>query len=778
MKRSLKAALCLAGMVAAVWLVLPKPDLYGDMPFSTAIYDQHGRLLRLGLAADGRYRLYTPLEKLAPAAVQGTLLYEDAHFYQHPGVNPLRLVKAFWTTYVRRSRRVGASTISMQLARIRFGIDSGTLGGKLEQMFRAIQLERHYSKHDILEAYLNLAPYGGNVEGLGTASLVYYGKRPDRLSVVEALSLCVVPQNPAARTPRPRGGPPELDAARRRLFAMWVAAHPQDAKQAALAALPLDARAPSQLPFYAPHFVQTVESRMPQGYRGALDTGLDLDLQRLVERHARAYVARRRADGIRNTAVLLVDWRDMQVKAMLGSADFSDASIQGQVNGTEAKRSPGSALKPFIYALGLQQGLIQPHTLLKDAPTRFGIYTPENFEHNFLGPVSATDALVGSRNVPAVNLMASLKPPGFYGLLQQAGISELKDEKYYGLALALGGAEVSMEEMLRLYAALPNGGQMRPLVFAPALDDDAAPVKLLSRESSFITLEMLAENPRPDSLEVNTESSDPFPVYWKTGTSYSFRDAWSVGVFGPYVMAVWVGNFDASGNPAFIGREAAAPLFFDLVDALHARVGGFGRFAASPRNLNVTRVEVCAVTGDLPNRWCPRTTSTWFIPGVSPIKVSDVYRRVAIDPATGRRACRIDTATRFAVYEFWSSDLLKLFREAGIQRRTPPPFDKGCSLDAMADQGVAPRISSPQATVGYPLPADQVGKAQVPFTAVSDAGARDLYWFVDEHFVGETTRDKPLFWTLQPGHFNVRVVDDQGRGDVRPMDVQLVPVEH
>ena len=777
MKRLLKAALCLIGIAAAIWIFCPKPDLYGDTPFSTAFYDQHGRLLRLELAADGRYRLFTPLEKMAPAAVQGTLLYEDAHFYRHPGVNPLRLAKAFWTTYVRRSRRVGASTISMQLARIRFGIDSGSFGGKLKQMFRALQLERHYSKHDILEAYLNLAPYGGNVEGLGTASLVYYGKRPDQLSLVEALSLCVVPQNPSARTPRPRGGPPELDAARQRLFGMWVAAHPEDARQTALAALPLDARTPAQLPYAAPHYVQEVSSRLPLAHRGAMDTSLDLDLQQLVERHAHAYVTRRRADGIRNTAVLLVDWRDMQVKAMLGSADFNDASIQGQVNGTEAKRSPGSALKPFIYGLALQQGLIHPRTLLRDAPTRFGIYTPENFEHNFLGPVSATDALVGSRNIPAVDLMAALKPPGFYGLLQQAGITGLKDEKFYGLALALGGAEVSMEEMLRLYAALPNGGLMRPLEFMPDIHDDAPPVKLLTPEASFITLQMLAENPRPDTLGVKVEDADAFPVYWKTGTSYSFRDAWSVGVFGPYVMAVWVGNFDASSNQAFIGREAAAPLFFDLVDALHAREGNFGRFAVSPRNLNVTRVQVCAVTGDLPNRWCPHITDTWFIPGVSPIKVSDVYRRVAIDPVTGRRACRIDPSTRFAVYEFWPSDLLKLFREAGIQRRTPPPFDPGCSLDVMADQGVAPRISSPQATVSYPLPADQVGKAQAPFTAISDAGTRTLYWFVDGQFVGETPRDKPLFWTLRPGRFNVRVVDDQGRGDLRTMDVQLVPVE-
>jgi len=775
MKRILKAALGLLAVAALVWIFCPTPDLYGDIPFSTAVYDQHGKLLRLNLATDGRYRLFTPLPAMAPAAVQGTLLYEDQYFYRHPGINPSRLLRAFWTTYVRRARREGASTISMQLARIRFGIDSDTLGGKLKQMLRAVQLERHYSKQQLLEAYLNLAPYGGNVEGLGTASLVYYGKPAAGLSLAEALSLCVIPQNPSARTPHPGGGPAELDAARRRLFAQWVTEHPADAKQAAMVNLPLDARLPSQLPYAAPHFVQAVAAHLPAGSRGSIATTLDLDLQRLVERHARAYVARQKGSGIGNTAVLLVDDRDMAVKAMLGSVDFDDASIQGQVNGTEAKRSPGSALKPFIYGLALQQGLIHPLTLLKDAPTRFGIYTPENFEHNFEGPISATDALVNSRNVPAVNLMAQLKAPGFYGLLQQAGVSDLKDEKFYGLALALGGAEVTMEEMLRLYAALPNGGVMRPLKFTPG-QAPAAPVRLLSPEASFITLQMLAQNPRPDALGMRAEDADPFPVYWKTGTSYSFRDAWAVGVFGPYVMAVWVGNFDGTGNPAFVGREAAAPLFFELVDALHAKLGNFAQYRATPQGLDVAKVPVCAVSGDLPNRWCPRSVDTWFIPGVSPIKVSDIYRRVAIDTETGRRACGVDPAhTRFEVYEFWPSDILKLFREAGIQRRAPPPFDKGCSLDAMAAEGIPPHISSPQAAVDYPLPADQLNKAEVPFTAVSDAGTRTLYWFVDERFVGETPRDKPLFWTLKPGRYDVRVVDDQGRGDARQMDVELVP---
>lgn len=778
MKRAAKLLLWLLAVPVAIWIFCPKPELYGDTPFSTAVYDAHGRLLRLTLASDGRYRLFTPLDEMAPAAVQGTLLYEDQQFYRHPGVNPARLAEAFWTTYVRRTRRVGASTITMQLARIRFQVDSSTVGGKLKQILRAIQLERHYSKRQILEAYLNLAPYGGNVEGIGTASLVYYAKPASQLALNEALSLCVIPQNPEARTPSPRGGPAELDAARLRLAELWVVAHPGDARQMPLLKLRLLSHDTAELPFLAPHFVQQVLAGVPAGSQGRVTTTLDLGLQSLVEKQVRAYVARARAQGIDNAAVLLVDYRDMGVKALVGSADFHDAAIDGQVNGTDAKRSPGSALKPFIYGLALQQGLIHPLTLLKDAPVRFGTYTPENFEHTFVGPLSATQALVQSRNVPAVDLLAELRKPGFYGLLQQAGITDLRSEDYYGLALALGGAEVTMQEMLRLYAALPNGGVMRPLRFTADQKPADGPA-LLSPEASFLTLEMLGDNPRLDTTAVSTESGDPFPVYWKTGTSFAFRDAWSVGVFGPYVMAVWVGNFDGSSNAAFVGREAAGPLFFDLVDELHDRVGGFARFRADPRGLNVRRVAVCTDTGDLPNRYCPRTTETWFIPGVSPIRMSDIYRRVGIDTRTGRRACQPGAAdVRYQVYEFWPSDLLKLFREAGIQRRVPPPFDKGCSLDLIAGEGVPPHISSPQSGVTYSLPSDQLSTAQVSFTAVTDADTRTLFWFVDDRFVGNTPRDRPFFWPMKPGSYSVRVVDDQGRVDVKQMLVDLVPVAH
>lgn len=764
-----------AGVVLAggVWLLCPRPALYGDIGFSTAVEDRDGGLLRLGLAADGRYRLFTPLNDIAPAAVEATLLYEDAHFFRHPGVNPASLLRAAWTTYVTRERTVGASTISMQLARLRFGIDSGNIPGKLWQILRALQLERHYDKRQLLEAYLNLAPYGGNVEGIGTASRVYFGKPAAELTTLEALTLAVVPQDPNARQPGPDGGGAELTAARLRLFEAWRAAHPEDTGLASRLALPLPARGIGALPFRAPHFADLVLARHARP--GVLRTTLRPGLQRLAETAVAEHVARRRDEGIRNAAVLIVDTRDTSIAALVGSADWFNAAIDGQVNGVTARRSPGSALKPFIYAQALDQGLIHPMTLLKDAPVRYAAYTPENFDQGFVGPVFARDALIYSRNVPALNLAARLENPDFYAFLQQAGIGELQPRGFYGLAIALGGVEVTMEEVGALYGMLGNGGVLRPPALLAANAVPRPGQRLLSPEAAFITRQMLAGNPRPGRRALPVARETAF-IPWKTGTSYAFRDAWTAGLVDHYAVVVWVGNFDGSGNPAFVGRQAAAPLFFRLADALRAREPALADTPPSAAGLNVSRVEVCAASGDLPGRHCPRTTQAWFIPGVSPIRVSDVFRAVHIDTETGLRACPgVTRNTELRVYEFWSTDLLELFRRAGLPRRTPPPFAPHCPLTDTAATGAPPRIITPQPTVVYSLRPGRLAAERIPFTASADADTRSLFWFVDGRFLGRTAPDEALFWRPRPGRYRVRVADDLGRADSVAVRVSLLP---
>jgi penicillin-binding protein 1C len=376
--------------------------------------------------------------------------------------------------------------------------------------------------------------------------------------------------------------------------------------------------------------------------------------------------------------------------------------------------------------------------------------------------------------VPAVNLTAALESPGLYGFLRQAGISEMREPEFYGLALALGGMEVSMQELLKLYAMLANGGRLKPLRLlhdGTGLPEGEA---LLSPEAAFITLKMLQGNPPPRRQHLPGSLVEERPVAWKTGTSFAFRDAWAVGLAGPYVLAVWVGNFDGEGNPAFVGRTGAGPLLFDLFAAIAGARGELVETTLPRQGLNVKQVPMCAETGDLPGRHCPCTTPGWFIPGVSPIRVSTVHRAIPIDTASGKRACYYDPKTsRFEVYEFWPSDLLAIFRQAGVVRRLPPPFLKQCTLEQQGG-GAAPRIASPSEVITYTLRADRLAAERIPFEAVSDADVNTLYWFVDKRLVGQARAGEPLFWPAAAGDYTVSVLDDHGRAAETRMQVRLV----
>ena len=777
-----------SGLAVAGWLALalcPKPSLYGDATFSAAVLDRQGRLLRLALADDERYRLRSRLDTISPAAIEATLLYEDRHFYRHPGVNPGSLLRALRSSYRRQGRPMGASTVTMQLARMRFDLHTRTLAGKLVQIARAVQLERHYSKAEILEAYLNSAPYGGNIEGIGTAALVYFDKPAAALSLPEALALAVIPQNPARRNPASADGYPHMAAARRRLLAMWAQAKPLDDETRAQFALPLAVRARSQLPFHAPHFSESILASATDR-RGLIRTTLDLDRQSMLERQLARYVDRRRFRGIQNASAMLIDYRSMEVLAALGSADFFDPSIDGQVDGTRAKRSPGSTLKPFVYALAIERGIIHPASLLKDAPTRFAAYTPENFDRGFMGPIKAQEALIASRNVPAIELLARVGHVAFHEFLVNAGVRGLAAPEHYGLAMILGGNELSMRELVTAYAMLANGGLLKPLRTRTGELKRPGNKRLLSAEASFLVLDMLRDNPRPGALNRRRSSgphgnesygSGPYgkaPIAWKTGTSYAFRDAWSVGIFGPYVLAVWVGNFDGSANPAFVGRSAAAPLFFEIADALIAGLDDARPAYLRRTGLNIEKVAVCAATGDLPGRHCPRTEKAWFIPGVSPIEVSNVHRAVRIDRQTGLRACRFDAdSTREEVFEFWPSDILALYRHAGIAVRQAPTWSADCEVRRREASGLPPRISSPTSGLTYHLRIDRLADERIPFAARTDSDVKRLFWFVDDRFIASGARDETVFWKPVAGEHRILAVDDLGRSHSRQLSVRV-----
>jgi len=756
---------------------LLSPSLKSDVSFSQAIYDRSGRLIRLTLSRDDKYRLWLPLKSISPVLVNATLLHEDKWFRFHPGVSPTSLVRAVWHTYIKKDRKIGGSTITMQLARIKYDINSRTISGKTTQILAAFWLELLHSKNDILEAYLNLVPYGLNIEGAGAASIIYFHKNPDKLTLTDAFTLSVIPQSPARRMrSRIEDGAcahPNLEQARKVLFSKWVGKFPKDQDQKSFVDLPIILKRPSDLPFLAPHFANEVRELDP--FDPVLHTTLDLRIQKLIERHIKSYVEANRQKGITNAVVLLVDHRNLEIKSLVGSADFFDKKIDGQVNGSRAKRSPGSALKPFIYGLGMDQGLIHPMTMLKDAPMSFGSYNPENFDNDFAGPIKAKDALVKSRNVPAVEIASRLAPPGLHGFLLKAGITRMREESFYGMSLALGSAEVSMEELVQLYAMLANGGELKGLKFLKSQKEEVG-TRLLSKEASYLVLDILSNNPNPLQGFKTDWIRDQLAVSWKTGTSFGFRDAWSVGIVGPYVLAVWIGNFDGEGNPAFIGREAAAPLFFEIIDSLKSEDTEINEFSGKGlADLNLTKVEVCALSGGLPGPDCDHKASTWFIPGKSPIAKCDVHRKISVNTRTGLRACADGAlGTKSEVYEFWPSDLLTIFRQAGIPRRVPPPFEPGCGMDVTASRGAGPRITAPQEGVVYSLRASNLAEERLPLTAVTDADTRTVHWFVNEAYLGESVSGKAFFWAPQSGKFVVRAVDDLGRASSRAVLIQLV----
>jgi penicillin-binding protein 1C len=764
--RALGGGLLAVGLLLALLRVYPHAPLSSRVALSRAIYARGGELLRMTLADDEQYRLWTPLSAISPLSVRATLSYEDRWFRYHPGVNPIALVRAA-ASFFSGGRRVGGSTLTMQLARRLYDIDSRRPLGKLQQIAGALWLEARYGKDELLEAYLNLAPFGGNVEGIGAASLVYFGKPANRLSLPEALSLALLPQNPNQRATAMRAGVSDFSALRERLGRRMLARWP-DSGDARLLRLAASLRG-GDLPFLAPHFVDEILSEHGDGDRR---TTLDLPLQRLVERQVRRFIESATRVGVDNAAALLVDTRDMGVRALIGSADFFDGHIAGQVNGTRGRRSPGSVLKPFAYALGLEQGVIHPHSILRDAPVSFSAYSPENFDGRFAGPLTAADALVRSRNIPALLVAAKLDHPTYFQFLTSAGVELPQPENHYGLGLVLGTGEVTMQEVATLYAMLAHGGRLQPLRRV-AVDATTTGVRLLSEEASWLVLDMLTRNPRPTSPRLPT-ADNPSPVPWKTGTSWGFRDAWSAGLVGPYVLVVWVGDFSGRSNPEFVGAKTAAPLFFSIVDALDAHERGLpSPIGARPRG--VVKLAVCGESGQLPGPHCSHKRSTWFIAGRSPNTPCEIHRAFDIETASGRRICsaRPHGPTHEEVFEVWPTDMLKLWAAAGLPRRTPPSLAPGCEAEQDAP-GAPPRITSPLSGVAYTLRPGK-GNDTLAFLAETDGDAHEVFWYVGRRFAGRAPSGRPWLWKMEPGTFVVRAVDDRGRSEAQTLRVEVVP---
>lgn len=568
LRRLLAAAglglLALAGAAVALDRIYP-PALERYRERSTLVLDSNGKLLRGFTTSDGMWRLQTRPRDVDPTYLKMLLAYEDKRFRWHPGVDPLAVIRAAGQL-VRHGRIVsGASTLTMQVARL-LEPRPRTFESKLIEMLRALQLEARYTKEEILTLYLTLAPFGGNLEGVRAASLAYLGKEPRHLSTAEAALLVSLPQSPERRRPdqRPAIARAERDRTIERLAAAGVLTTLQR-REALDQPVPAHRRA---LPFHAPHLAAHLAGEQPSG--GSIRTTLKADIQQAAEALARSE-ADKFADGA-DLAMLVVENRTRRVLAYVGSADFFSAA--GQNDLVRARRSPGSALKPFIYGLAFDDGFVHPETLIDDAPTRFGDYAPRNFDRDYQGVVSIRTALQQSLNLPAVALLQRVGPERFTAALQQAGagLALPRSQPEGSLAVALGGAGISLLDLTALYAGLAEGGDMRALRLREA---EANPPgrRLMSARAAWYVTDILTDSPLPDSLSRAAGLEQRRSVAFKTGTSYGFRDAWAVGYSPAYTIGVWVGHANGTPRPGQYGRNTAAPILLKAFDLLPGEDG-------------------------------------------------------------------------------------------------------------------------------------------------------------------------------------------------------------
>lgn len=537
----------LAAVSGGAWLVAlgPRPAAPDT---SHIVLDREGRLLRAYATPEGRWRLKASVDDVDPRFLTMLLAYEDKRFYDHPGIDPLALGRAAFQLASQGHIVSGASTLSMQVARLMEPRESRSFTAKARQMTRALQLEFALSKREILSLYLTLAPYGGNLEGIRAASLSYFGKEPRRLSLGEAALLVALPQSPEMR--RPDRNAAAARAARDRVLDRVQGLVPADEiARAKMDGVPVARR---ELPVLAPQAADQVVAAEPDKrlHKLTLDARLQKTLQDLARDRARALGPQISA------AIIAVDNATGEVRARVGSADYFDTRRAGNVDMTNALRSPGSTLKPFIYGLGFEDGIIHPETLIDDRPARYGSYTPENFDLTFQGTVTVRKALQLSLNVPAIAVLGKVGVSRLSARLTQTGAAlVLPKGEAPGLAMGLGGVGVRLSDLVMLYTGLARGGMAIPLAERSGVAD-ANPRRLLDPVAAWYVGNTLIGAPPPDNAPQGR-------IAFKTGTSYGYRDAWAVGFDGQMTVGVWVGRPDGAPVPGLVGRATAAPVLFD-----------------------------------------------------------------------------------------------------------------------------------------------------------------------------------------------------------------------
>ncbi|OBS32657.1 peptidoglycan glycosyltransferase PbpC [Pseudomonas syringae] len=750
-------------LIALLWLAdrlwplpLPKDDL------ARVVLAEDGTPLWRFADANGVWRYPVSNEQVSPYYLEALLTYEDRWFYSHPGVNPLALLRATWQNLSGARVVSGGSTLSMQVARL-LDPHSRTLSGKFRQLWRTLQLEWHLSKDQILSLYLNRAPFGGTLQGVAAASWAYLGKSPQNLTRAEAALLAVLPQAPSRLRPdrHPQRAQQARDKVLRRLaeFQVWPQASVNEALEEPLWL------APRQEPSLAPLLAR----RLNRPHSPPLiSTTLDASLQRRMEDLLMGW--RARLPERTSAAILVVEAESMAVRAYVGSVDINDAKRFGHVDMVTALRSPGSTLKPFLYGMAMDAGLIHSESLMQDVPRRYGDYRPGNFSSGFGGPVAASSALSMSLNLPAVQLLEVYGPKRFAAELRNGGVPlTLPPLAEPSLALILGGAGSRLEDLVTGYSAFARGGRSADVRLQP--QDRLRERRMMSPGAAWIIRRILSGQSRPD-IDPRAELVQRPQLAWKTGTSYGFRDAWAIGVGPRFLVGVWIGRPDGTPVPGQFGLASAAPLMLQVHDVLVNRDSQRGIAApVQPVPQNVGVAAICWPLGQpmsksAPN--CRRQRFAWTLDGTTPptLQAADqplglgLQERVWVN-AKGLRVAANCPDARAQDIALWPAPLEPWLPKAERRDARLPPADPDCPPQNL---NLAPplRIVGVREGDNLRLPAASRQALRLTLSALGGSGHR--WWFIDGKPLADTDTRQDFTPTLsKPGRYQLSVLDESGQ---------------
>lgn len=713
--------------IVLAWPMDVAPYLRADA--SAELRDRHGRLLQAYLNYDEQWCLVRDAEALHPSLRQATVAVEDQRFYRHPGVDPVAVIRAAYQNMKSGDIESGASTLTMQLIKMHQPTPR-TLTGKLTQAIQALRLDLRVDKEVLLTAYLNKAPYGGNLVGAEAAAQRYFGKPASELRLSEAALLAGIPKSPSAYDPL-RNRTRALDR-RNNVLGRMLAERMIEFDRYDRAHADLLGALYHPLPMEAPHLGARYATRARDGE--ALHLSLDRDIQRTTQRLLTEHVTAL-GRGIENGAVLVVDATSAEVLAHVGSVDFFNGA-GGQVDVTQSPRSPGSTLKPFTYARAMEQQVLYPDEVLLDGPRDYGLYNPGNFDGDYYGPMDAATALAASRNIPALTVLERVGYDDLKDFLIDAGFTTLvRPASHYGLGLTLGNCEVRLDELVAAYTMLASGGHQRPLTWEH--HEHRPERSVLTPDLCAALFDMLAQPFEEEQWTDSPSLSRATPrIAWKTGTSTGYRDAWAVLYDGRYVVGVWVGNNDGRPDAGLIGARAALPVAIRIFRSLPG-----ANDAVPPSIHGHTRpVRVCSSTGLPSSTWCAATENADLPISMYAHRRCDVHR-----PAQDG----------VAVYEQW------------------PPSSTGWDLANVSAPGprvedthvrqVSTQILHPAASAEFILTGESGGD-MIALEAGGSNG-REWYWYVDGTYVGTSTRSEPRLWTLAAGVHTIACMDANGATD-------------